>query len=64
MIAIRPLVLVAAVVIAEFLASPVWAQINTPEKQNRWVLSYALVFLLLGLSLYSICRPSTRRKNG
>ncbi len=60
----RPLVLLSGILIGQLLASPAWAQVNAQEKQNRWVLSYALVFLLLGLSLYSICRPSTRRKNG
>jgi hypothetical protein len=43
-------------------AQPVWAQLEQEEPQARWVLPYALVALLIGLALYSICRPSTRRK--
>ena len=48
-----------------FLASPLWAQAApAEEKQARWVLAYAFVFLLLGLSLWSVCRPSMRRRDG
>ena len=43
-------------------ASPLWAQAATEEKKNRWVLSYFLVGLLLGLSLFSICRSAGRQK--
>lgn len=43
-------------------ASPLWAQAAAGEKKNRWVFSYFLVGLLLGLSLFSICRSAGRQK--
>lgn len=53
-----------ALLVVAIMHSSLWAQIaGEEEPKNRWVLSYALVFLLFGLSLYSITRGSTRRRN-
>ena len=54
----------AWLLVVSVLLSPqvVWAQAETEPKQARWVTAYALVGLCIGVSLYSICRPSARRK--
>lgn len=41
-----------------------WAQDEEvdAEPAQKWLLSYCLVGLLIGLSMYSMCRPSVRRK--
>lgn len=41
-----------------------WAQDDAaePETKAAWLLAYCLVGLLIGLSLYGMCRPSLRRK--
>jgi hypothetical protein len=50
--------------LVSLLHSPLWAQAATDdEPKERWVLAYALVFLLFGLSLYSITRGSNRRRS-
>ena len=50
--------------VVAILHSPLWAQVGgEEEKKERWVLAYALVFLLFGLSLYSITRGSSRRRS-
>lgn len=52
-----------SVVILTFIAPQIaWAQEEAEEPQAKWLLAYCLVALLIGLSIYSMCRPSTRRK--
>ena len=38
------------------------AQLEGEEPEPKWLLPYCLVALLIGLAVYSMCRPSTRRK--
>ncbi len=47
--------------LALLLESPLWAQ-APGEQKAAWVLPYALVIALVGLSVYSVTRPSVRRK--
>ena len=39
---------------------PLWAQEETEEETQVWVLSYALVILFLGLTLAILLRPTKR----
>ncbi len=50
------------ILISLMLPQIAWAQEEGEETQARWLLAYCLVALLIGLSAYSICRPSRRRK--
>lgn len=52
----------AGLLIVTLQTSPLWAQLSSPETKNRWVLSYGLVGLLIGLSLFSVCRGAARYK--
>ena len=55
---VAPLGMAAALLVPQ----AAWAQADAEVKQARWVTAYALVGLCIGLSLYSVCRPSARRK--
>ncbi len=55
---------IGAAIVMHVGAAQGWAQVVMDEPpEPRYVLSYVLLFLMIGLAIFGICRPSRRSRD-